>query len=158
MFAAYVAIKLSPVTTGGYVLASLIAVLAVATGGIIFAIVVVFPSIRRSDLAVMIATLGVDIALECTGLFTKRDFKLDLRAKTITCPAGEVETFEPGSTVEFDPEACGACQQRANCTSAASGRGRSVSAMHDGEQSRGTQGHQGADWSVVRSAKAQSRA
>ncbi len=64
-------------------------------------------------------------------LFTKRDFKLDLRAKTITCPAGEVESFEPGSTVEFDPEACGACLQRAKCTSAASGRGRSVSIAED---------------------------
>jgi branched-chain amino acid transport system permease protein len=67
VFAAYVAIKLSPVAAGGYVLASLIAVLAIATGGIIFAIVVVFPSIRRSDLAVMIATLGVDIALTNVG-------------------------------------------------------------------------------------------
>jgi hypothetical protein len=64
-------------------------------------------------------------------LFTKRDFKLDLRAKTITCPAGEVESFEPGSTVEFDPEACGACRQRDKCTSAASGRGRSVSIAED---------------------------
>ncbi len=66
-----------------------------------------------------------------TGLFTKRDFKLDLRAKTITCPAGEVESFEPGGTVEFDPEACGSCRQRAKCTSAASGRGRSVSIAED---------------------------
>ena len=32
------------------------------------------------------------------GLFTKGDFKIDLRAKTITCPAGEVEPFEPGET------------------------------------------------------------
>jgi hypothetical protein len=65
------------------------------------------------------------------GLFTKRDFKFDLRARTITCPAGEVEPFEPGSTVEFDPEACGACSQRASCTSAASGRGRTVSIAED---------------------------
>lgn len=65
------------------------------------------------------------------GMFSKRDFKLDLRAKTITCPAGEVESFEPGSTVEFDPEACGACSQRASCTSAASGRGRTVSIAED---------------------------
>lgn len=43
------------------------------------------------------------------GLFTKLDFKIDLRSRTITCPAGEVEAFEPGDTVEFDPEACGAC-------------------------------------------------
>lgn len=65
------------------------------------------------------------------GLFSKLDFKLDLRAKTITCPAGEVEPFEPGHTVEFDPEACGACPLRAKCTLAASGRGRTVSIAHD---------------------------
>jgi hypothetical protein len=71
-----------------------------------------------------------------SNLFTKRDFKLDLRAKTITCPAGEVESFEPGSTVEFDPEACGACRQRDKCTSAASGRGRSVSIAEDEAQQK----------------------
>jgi len=54
------------------------------------------------------------------GLFTKGDFKIDLRANTITCPAGEVEPFEPGDTVEFDPEACGACPLRGKCTQAAS--------------------------------------
>ncbi|WP_434049024.1 MULTISPECIES: hypothetical protein [Sorangium] len=42
-------------------------------------------------------------------MFSKRDFKIDVRAKTITCPAGQVEVFEPGDTVEFDPEECGAC-------------------------------------------------
>ena len=66
-----------------------------------------------------------------TGLFSKADFKLDLRAKTITCPAGEVETFEPGETVHFDPEVCGACPLRASCTSAAAGSGRSVSIAED---------------------------
>src|SRR6185437_6932249 len=30
------------------------------------------------------------------GLFSKADFRIDLRAETITCPAGEVESFEPG--------------------------------------------------------------
>jgi hypothetical protein len=65
------------------------------------------------------------------GMFTKRDFKIDLRSKTITCPAGEVEAFESGDTVEFDPEACGACSLRASCTSAASGRGRTVSIAED---------------------------
>lgn len=67
VFAAYIAIRLSPVSVGGYLLAALIAVVAVAAGGIVFAIAVVFPSIRRSDLAVMIATLGVDIALTNVG-------------------------------------------------------------------------------------------
>jgi hypothetical protein len=70
------------------------------------------------------------------GLFTKGDFKIDLRAKTITCPAGEVESFEPGDTVEFDPEACGACSLRSNCTQAASGSGRTVSIAADESRQR----------------------
>lgn len=65
------------------------------------------------------------------GLFSKADFRIDLRAKTITCPAGEVEPFEPGETVHFDPDACGACPLRASCTQAAAGRGRSVSIAAD---------------------------
>jgi hypothetical protein len=42
-----------------------------------------------------------------------------------------VEAFEPGETVHFDPEACGACSMRASCTQAASGSGRSVSIAKD---------------------------
>lgn len=70
------------------------------------------------------------------GLFTKADFKIDLRAKTITCPAGEVEPFEPGHTVEFDPEACGPCPLRSQCTQAASGNGRTVSIAADEARQR----------------------
>jgi hypothetical protein len=70
------------------------------------------------------------------GLFAKGDFKIDLRAKTITCPAGEVESFEPGDTVEFDPEACGACPLRSKCTQAASGHGRTVSIAEDEARQR----------------------
>jgi hypothetical protein len=69
-------------------------------------------------------------------LFSKREFKIDLRAQTITCPAGQVEDFEPGDTVEFDPEVCGACPLRAQCTQAASGRGRTVSIAEDEAQQR----------------------
>jgi hypothetical protein len=65
------------------------------------------------------------------GLFGKRDFKIDIRSGTITCPAGEVEPFEPGAVVEFDPEACGPCRLRAKCTQAASGRGRTVTMGDD---------------------------
>lgn len=61
------------------------------------------------------------------GLFSKSDFKIDLRAKIIRCPAGEVEPFEPGETVHFDPEVCGSCSLRTQCTQASSGKGRSVS-------------------------------
>ncbi len=67
------------------------------------------------------------------GLFGKRDFKVNVRDGTITCPAGEVEPFEPGAVVHFDPEACGPCALRANCTQAASGKGRSVT-MGDDER------------------------
>ena len=70
------------------------------------------------------------------GLFTKLDFKIDLRSKTITCPAGEVEPFEPGDTVEFDPEACGACSLRSKCTQAASGARRTVSIAADESRQR----------------------
>lgn len=69
-------------------------------------------------------------------MFSKRDFAIDLRTKTITCPAGQVESFEPGQVVEFDPEVCGACASRANCTQAASGRGRTVSIGEDEAQQK----------------------
>jgi hypothetical protein len=64
-------------------------------------------------------------------MFSKAAFRIDVRTNTITCPAGEVEPFEPGETVHFDPEACGPCPLRANCTQAASGKGRSVSMGND---------------------------
>ena len=65
------------------------------------------------------------------GLFGKRDFEVNIRDGTITCPAGEVEAFEPGAVVHFDPEACGPCPLRANCTQAASGKGRTVTMGDD---------------------------
>lgn len=66
------------------------------------------------------------------GLFGKKDFQINVRDGTITCPAGEVEPFEPGQVVEFDPEVCGHCPLRGQCTQAASGRGRTVT-MGDNE-------------------------
>ncbi|MHC4435259.1 MAG: IS1182 family transposase [Planctomycetota bacterium] len=65
------------------------------------------------------------------GLFNKNDFKLDMRSKTITCPARQVEHFEPGQVVEFDPEQCGPCRLRSDCTHSASGRGRTVRIAED---------------------------
>ena len=64
-------------------------------------------------------------------LFTKADFEIDMRSRTITCPAGQVESFEPGEVVEFDPEGCGSCQLRSHCTLSASGRGRTVQIAAD---------------------------
>lgn len=65
------------------------------------------------------------------GLFTKADFKISVRDQTITCPAGQIEKFEPGEVVEFDPEVCGACSLRSQCTHSASGRGRTVHLAED---------------------------
>jgi hypothetical protein len=65
------------------------------------------------------------------GLFSKSDFEIDVRAKTITCPSGQTEAFEFGETVHFDPEACGACTLRGSCTHSANGRGRSVNIAED---------------------------
>jgi hypothetical protein len=64
-------------------------------------------------------------------LFKKTDFNLNMRDRTITCPAGNVEAFEPGQVVEFDPEVCGPCPLRSKCTHSASGKGRTVSIAED---------------------------
>lgn len=61
-----------------------------------------------------------------TGLFTKADFDINIRDKTITCPGGEVEAFEFGKTVEFNPSACAQCYLRNDCTTRASEHGRTV--------------------------------
>jgi hypothetical protein len=65
------------------------------------------------------------------GLFGKEDFDIDVRRRTITCPAGETEYFELGAQVRFDPEACGPCPLRAQCTHSAAGRGRSIRIADD---------------------------
>jgi hypothetical protein len=64
-------------------------------------------------------------------LFSKNDFVINMRSRTIQCPAGEVESFEPGSVVEFDPEACARCPLRARCTMASPTSGRTVSIAED---------------------------
>jgi len=48
-------------------------------------------------------------------LFSKSDFKIDLRRSTITCPAGEVERAVPGATVTFKSEVCSMCPLRSQC-------------------------------------------
>ena len=65
--------------------------------------------------------------------FAKGAFKITMRDRTITCPAGETEHIEFGSVVEFDPEACDHCRLRANCTAASPGTGRTV-AIAENEQ------------------------
>ena len=64
-------------------------------------------------------------------LFAKREFKLDLGRRTITCPAGHVEKIQLGSVTHFPAEICDACPLRAQCTDAAPGRGRSITITDD---------------------------
>ena len=64
-------------------------------------------------------------------LFRKSDFVINMRSRTITCPAGQTEALVPGEVVEFNPEACSRCPLRAKCTSAARGSGRTVAIAHD---------------------------
>lgn len=63
--------------------------------------------------------------------FRKSDFTINMRSRTITCPAGHTESFVPGEVVEFDAEACNACPLRKHCTSAAPGCGRTVAIALD---------------------------
>lgn len=70
------------------------------------------------------------VARNNAALFTKKDFHVDMRRLTITCPADETRSFTPGTTVEFDPESCGRCRLRAQCTMARTG-GRTVAIAED---------------------------
>jgi len=64
-------------------------------------------------------------------LFAKSAFKIDMKEMTVTCPAGEVERIDLGADVEFEAEVCAACSLRAQCTTATSGHGRTVSIADD---------------------------
>lgn len=64
--------------------------------------------------------------------FGKRAFKINMRDRTITCPAGAQQPIVLGAKVEFPAETCGACPLRPKCTDAAPDRGRSV-AIADNE-------------------------
>ena len=66
-----------------------------------------------------------------TGLFSKADFDINIRDKTITCPAGQVEDFDLGMTIEFNPRACALCPLRNDCTTQSLGRGRTVLIAED---------------------------
>jgi hypothetical protein len=64
-------------------------------------------------------------------LFTKADFKINMRSRTITCPAGEIERIDLGADVEFDAQTCARCRLHTKCTTAASGSGRTVTIADD---------------------------
>jgi hypothetical protein len=70
------------------------------------------------------------------GFFNKKDFKIDLRKRTATCPQGQTVPIVLGEVAHFDANVCGRCPCRADCTSAAQGTGRSLSIAADEPQQR----------------------
>jgi len=66
-------------------------------------------------------------------LFTKDDFLLDFAHAMVTCPGGETVPMVPGKDAQFPASACDACPQRAPCTTARSGQGRSLHLREDAQ-------------------------
>lgn len=64
-------------------------------------------------------------------LFSKSDFDLNMRDRTISCPGGQTRNFELDSTISFNAHACDVCPLRAMCTAGASGRGRTIKIAAD---------------------------
>ena len=66
-------------------------------------------------------------------LLTKDDFLLDFAHAMVTCPGGETVPMVPGKDAQFPASACDACPQRAPCTTARSGQGRSLHLREDAQ-------------------------
>jgi hypothetical protein len=90
-----------------------------------------------ADLTQALAKSGTEILTKprpiraTPGLFDKSDFKVDLRKKTATCPEGQTIPIVLGDVARFDAKQCSACPRRAECTTAAAGRGRTLSIPAD---------------------------
>ncbi len=65
-------------------------------------------------------------ALRNRGLFTKRDFTIDVENAQVTCPGEHTQPIT-GRVVRFPSSACGPCPLRSRCTRAKAGRGRTIS-------------------------------
>lgn len=61
------------------------------------------------------------------GRFAKSDFDINMRARTIGCPGGQVKSFELGGKVQFDAAVCAQCPLRAMCTASKNGRAVGIS-------------------------------
>ena len=62
---------------------------------------------------------------------TKDDFTFDFAHGHVTCPGGQTVPMVPGKDAQFPASACDICPQRAQCTTAKSGQGRSLSIRED---------------------------
>ena len=63
--------------------------------------------------------------------FTKDDFTFDFVHGYVTCPGGQTVPMVPGQAAQFPASACDGCPQRAQCTTAKIGQGRSLSIRED---------------------------
>jgi hypothetical protein len=70
-------------------------------------------------------------AANTPGLFTKRDFRMDLEQARATCPGGQSIAIQVGQTAHFPAAVCAGCELRAQCTTAKQA-GRSL-AIHPQE-------------------------
>jgi hypothetical protein len=50
------------------------------------------------------------------GLFTKDDFRINLRRREVTCPDGKIAHVFPGGTAWFSVDDCSACALKSKCT------------------------------------------
>jgi hypothetical protein len=64
-------------------------------------------------------------------LFTKDDFTFDFVHGQVTCPGGQTVPMVPGKAAQFPASACDGCPQRAQCTTAKIGQGRSLAIRED---------------------------
>jgi hypothetical protein len=64
-------------------------------------------------------------------LFTKDAFTLDCAHGTVTCPGDQTIPMVLGKDVQFPASACDGCPQRAQCTTARIGQGRSLHIRED---------------------------
>lgn len=65
------------------------------------------------------------------GRLGKKDFHIDIRRREVTCPGGQTRPFRLGQVVTFEPENCGRCALRDQCTTAPDGKGRTLSIAED---------------------------
>ena len=79
--------------------------------------------LERLEVAGVVSRVKVQPPSAPGGRFTKADFAIDLGARTVTCPAGEVAPLRGVVRViaEFG-NACAACPLASRCTSSAQGR------------------------------------
>ena len=71
----------------------------------------------------MVSRVKVQAATAPGGRFSKDDFKIDLAARTVTCPAGRVAPFQGIARVSAEfGRACASCPLMARCTTSPTGR------------------------------------